>query len=48
MLGEGVLGKETKGADDAMTEGQVVDYIREYIETDYLPVELVEWVKILM
>lgn len=34
----GILGKETKGADDAQTEAQVIDYIREYIETDYHPV----------
>ena len=35
---EGVLGHEAKGADEAITDEQIIEYIREYIETDYHPV----------
>jgi choline dehydrogenase-like flavoprotein len=35
---KGVLGAEAKGADQAQDDAGVIEYIRQYIETDYHPV----------
>ena len=35
---QGILGNETKGGSECKTDEQIMEFIREYIETDYHPV----------
>jgi choline dehydrogenase len=35
---KGILGEETKGGTDCKSDEQIIEFVREYIETDYHPV----------